>query len=414
MLKFIILFIIHIYAIASLNISFGPVKVGEKRMKIDLKNFSLVGERKNEEISSKIYRGSTQWIRTKENILAPRALVSIDVRSEKTVSLKYQGKNTVLQGVNKKNIKVYVNIFDPEPMEIYEDDKLLDRLRLHSKIKLSKKEGHLIDYSCSAYGVEIEGLDDQYVSVGCLNETFGKMGKEYNRLSLTWSTTNYYLENGARSPFVSIIMNKSPIVMSMINDEGDKRKVVIKTKYHKRYHRLKTAFGLGPYTFKAISGEAEQETTIAPAVMLYGKWDLTKDTSFRFFDALIYNKSLFNNAGFYFAYDLAYALDGRFKIVPLLGAQVLTNKYDSNSKATHRILYPQGFEALYKHAFGIENYNIVYGMFLSTDSEETYDNAWIRWGKGYFWELNYIRWGRDGDESSMWGLSIGLPLGQYF
>ena len=411
------LFLFSLYSLpswASLNISFGPVKVGEKRIKIDLKNFGLIKEKNNKTISSKIYRGSTQWIRTKENILAPRALVSISVKSDKTISLKYQGKNTVLQGTKKKNIKLYVNVFDPTPMEIYEGSQLIDRLRLQSNIKLTNKKGHLIDYSCSSYGVEIEGLDDQYVSVGCLSETYGKMGNEYNRMSLTWSTTNFYLENGIRSPFVSIIMSNSPIVMTMINDNGERRNVTIKTKYKKRFHRLKTAFGFGPYSFKAINGESEQETTVAPAVMLYGKWDLTKDTSFRFFDALIYNKTLFNNAGFYFAYDLAYAFDGRFKIVPLLGAQVLTNKYDSDSKATHRILYPQGFEAVFKHAFGIQNYNIVYGMFLSTDSDETYDNAWIRWGKGYFWEVNYIRWGRDGDESSMWGLSIGLPLGQFF
>ena len=200
----------------------------------------------------------------------------------------------------------------------------------------------------------------------------------------------------------------------MINKNGEKRKVTIQTKFKPRYKRLKTAIGFGPYAFKAIAGNEEKETTIAPAFMLYAKWDLTQETSFRFFDAFIANETIFNNAGFYFAYDLAKAFDGRFKVVPLLGAQVLANKYDKNSKTTDRILYPQGFEAIYKHAFGIENYNIVYGMFLSTDSEETYDNAWLRWGKGYFWELNYIRWGRDNEKSSMWGLSVGIPTGSYF
>ena len=45
------------------------------------------------------------------------------------------------------------------------------------------------------------------------------------------------------------------------------------------------------------------------------------------------------------------------------------------------------------HAFGIDGFLVNYGMFLSPDSNVQYNNIWIRWGKKYFWEINYIDWG---------------------
>ena len=72
------------------------------------------------------------------------------------------------------------------------------------------------------------------------------------------------------------------------------------------------------------------------------------------------------------------------------------------------MIYPQGFEILYKHAF-IENYNLAYGMFLSTNSEK-YTNAWFRYGKKNFLELNYITWGHEQSQIKMWGLSVGIPF----
>ena len=76
--------------------------------------------------------------------------------------------------------------------------------------------------------------------------------------------------------------------------------------------------------------------------------------------------------------------------------------------------FKQGFEAVYYHPFGLENYIFVYGMFISTSSEEGYNNIWIRFGKKIFWELNYIDWDYRGQYSSMWGLSVGIPLAQFF
>ena len=120
---------------AALDISFGKVQVGEKRIPIDLSRFALEGESASDKINYKIFKNSTQWIRTENNILAPRALISLSVKSDETISLKYEGKTSILQGKKIKNIKIYVNIFDPEIIEIYEGKEVIERLTLVSRIK---------------------------------------------------------------------------------------------------------------------------------------------------------------------------------------------------------------------------------------------------------------------------------------
>mgnify|MGYP000223640763 CR=1 FL=1 len=397
-----------------ISISFGPVKLGEKRIDIDLANFKIEKEHKSDLVKTRIIKNSTQWIRTADNLLTPRALVSISVKSKQTVSLLHQGKSIILQGSDIKNTKLYLNIFNPGDIKVFLGKNNIESLRLSSKTIVKNKKGHLIDYTCSSYSIEIEGLDDQYLSLGCNMERVGKIGKERSRLILSWSTTNYKLLSTQGSPYTSVLMNNQPITFNMVNSKGDTRSVKISAKFSKRFNRLKMAVGLGPYSLKTKDGARISSTKIAPAFMLYGKWDLTSASSLRGFNAFVANKSYFNNAGLYFAYDLATALDNRFKLVPLLGAQVLTFKYDSNSKTSNKIIYPQGFEATYKHIFGIKNYHMTYGMFLSTQTDEKYDNIWLRWGRGYFWELNYIRWGRDNRDATTMGISIGIPIGKYF
>jgi hypothetical protein len=403
-----------VLAQAPISISFGPVQIGEKRIKINLDNFQVKATKNTDIIKARIIKGTTQWIRTKENFLSPRVLVSISVKSQKTVSLKHHGKNLILQGDSVKNGKLYLNIFDPQEIKVFVGNEQIDQLILNSNVKLSNKKGHLIDYSCSYFGIDVQGLDDQYLSLGCRMERVGPIGKERSRLVLTWSTTNYVLESEQRSPFTSVLMSSDAININMINAQGERRQVKISAKFKKRFHRLKLALGLGPYGMDSKEGLKQEKDQIAPAVMLYGKWDLTPESSFRGFNALLKSKSLFNNAGLYFAYDIATAFDNRFKLVPLLGAQYLTYKFDSNSKTNNKFIYPQGFEAVFKHIFGIKNYHMTYGMFLSTQTDETYDNIWLRWGRGYFWELNYIRWGRDNQEVETYGLSVGFPIGNFF
>ncbi len=47
---------------------------------------------------------------------------------------------------------------------------------------------------------------------------------------------------------------------------------------------------------------------------------------------------------------------------------------------------------------------------MSPDAALDYNNIWVRFGKGIFYELNYIKWAAEGSSTESYGLSIGLPL----
>ena len=136
--------------------------------------------------------------------------------------------------------------------------------------------------------------------------------------------------------------------------------------------------------------------------------------SIRGFDAAVWKKSTFNNAGVYFASDIASILDGKLTITTLLGMQHLYFQFDKKYETISEPIFPQGIEFLYKHAFGIKNYIVSGGAFISPSETIDYQNIWIRWGKNYFWELNYIYWGKDQFDAGMYGLSIGLPFKGFF
>ena len=202
--------------------------------------------------------------------------------------------------------------------------------------------------------------------------------------------------------------------MEVFNAVGEKSDVIIKAKLPKNIHRLKTALGLGPYLFEANDRLSYQNEKVAPAWMLYGNYELLNTTSIRFFNATVKNEALFNNGGVYFAYELANVFDGRFQLVPLLGFQLLSFDYNKSTATRHKIIYPQGFEAVYKHAFGLANWHLVYGMFISSSDEEPYKNLWLRFGKKWFGEVNYIEWQAGVYKVKTYGLSVGIPFLSFF
>ena len=51
---------------------------------------------------------------------------------------------------------------------------------------------------------------------------------------------------------------------------------------------------------------------------------------------------------------------------------------------------------------------------LKYKSEIDYKNIWIRAGKKYFWELNYIQWSQNGRSAKSFGLSVGIPFMSFF
>jgi hypothetical protein len=399
-------------------VSFGPVEIGESRIPINLNDFWILPIIESNIVQAKFVQESVQWIRTKNNLLTPRARLRISVKSTATnMHIKYLNQTIILAKRNDQlYTELYINLFSPGDIDIYQGDKKIETYTVEAKNKRKDQETQVIDYSCAKYGLEVVGLDNEYISLGCRLERLGKWSKSRPRLEVTWTATNFRLADGSPPPYVAFLHDSSPLELTLFNPRGETRKMFIKTKLPKRLRRLKTAWGIGPYPFTAEQSGTKKDWKITPALFLYGKFEFTEDTttSFKFFNGLLYNgTSLFNNAGLYFSYEIATALDHRISFSPLIGAQVLTFKFDQNFDTNTDLIYPQGLEVAYRHAFGIKNYSIVYGMFLPFSDNDKYNNVWLRWGKGYFWEVNYIGWESDGRKSSTYGLSIGLPLASF-
>ncbi len=414
-MKYLIFFLFCLISTQTFAQTFNLAKfsIGESRIKLDQSEFEI----KNSDSAINVYfiSDSVQWIRNESNLLVPRSMVGIQIKSEEqNILLRYLNK-TIIPSKRDSYFytELYVDLFNPKIIEIFKSDKLLDKITFVAKGTKDAKSKQLIDYSCVPYQLSIEGIDDEYLSVGCKMEAVGKMFQQKPRLEVTISSTNLISENGDRPPYTIYLNDNSPVLFKLKDDQGKLKNITVKAIIPNRLSRLKLAAGIGPYIYNSEKLNATTNGQIAPSYMLYGKFDLTPTTSFKAFDALVYAKTLFNNSGMYFSYDLAEIFDGRILINTLLGFQGLHYKYDKASDTKFEMLYPQGFEVIYKHAFGIENKHLTYGMFLSTDSNE-YTNAWIRYGGRFFWELNYINWAHTPNKISMYGLSIGFPVFEAF
>jgi hypothetical protein len=319
--------------------------------------------------------------------------------------------NAIVIPVRNENFfttQIYVDLFNPDTALVYSGMDLMDKIVIEARATLNARSKQLIDYSCAPYNLKLEGIDSEYLSIGCKMNRLGKFGSEYPRLEITLSSTNLRTMNDAKPPYTIFLEDNSPVELKMKGVDQKIKTFHLEALIPKRLNRLKTSVGFGPYIYQSDFQNDKQLSNLAPSLMIYGKFDINETSSFKAFDALLYSKSRFNNSGLYFSYDLADAFDGRVLINALLGFQGLHYKYSNDTPTEFKLIYPQGFEVIYKHAF-IENYHLTYGMFLSTSSE-SYTNAWIRYGKSSFLELNYINWGHDKSHIKMLGLSIGIPF----
>ena len=393
--------------------NFGRHTIGESRIPLALNDFKISNS--HQDVQTKIVADSLQWIRNESNLLIPQILVAIMIKRP-TSQIHLETNGLTILPVKKSEYfytELFIDLFNPGDVAIFDGKDKIDTIIVSSNKSVANKS-QLIDYSCAPYNVRLHGLDDDYLSIGCKLHRQGKWGEETPRLELTFSTTNLRMQNGASSPYKIYLQDNGAVELTLIDREQKEHQIKIEATLPKRLQRLKTAFGFGPYSFKSAESSNETGPKWAPSVMLYGKLDLTDVTSLKVFDALLYSKTLFNNSGLYFSYDLAEAFDSRLVFNALLGFQGLHFRYDSKSNTQFRLIYPQGFEVTWKHLLGKENLHLTYGMFISTDKSEDYTNAWIRVGTKTFWEINYIDWKYQNSKVSTWGLSMGIPLANFF
>lgn len=399
------------------SISFGPMVIGENRIPLQASDF-IIRTNGDLPVEANLQEETLQWIRYNKTLLLPRMKIVLKVPKESAARLHviYGGKTLLFQQDKDFSfISFYFSLFDPSPISIFRQGKLASTLRLDSRNRKSaEQERTLIDYSCAPYGLNITGINNEFFSAGCLSTHQGNFGDETSTLEVLWISPDLELAGNPPAPYVINMKAGIPAQIEVEDKKGEIRTLTISANFPHRFHRLKTALGFGPYIYQSFESKIEGKRTYAFPIMLYGNLTLAPSSSIRFFDAFIYNKSNFNNAGAYFAYDLGSALDNRFKIIPLLGLQAISFRQADGGKSYSSLLYPQGFEFVYSHAFGLKNYSLVYGMFISTASSEPYKNLWIRFGRKVFGELNYISWKKNGHYAKTWGLSIGLPFFSIF
>lgn len=399
-------------------ITYGDVSLGDHRIKLNINDFIISKNLKNKlKVEATLIKNSIQWVRVGGVLLKPRARIKIKIKGPAgRYHFGYENQNILLHQNGKfAEAEFFISLFQPEDVIVYQYDKLIGNIIVHPKTIIGKKrKTHVIDYSCFRYKVEIIGLDNEFISVGCKDQPVGKMGSENTMLEVYWTSADYSLLDHAKAPYLATFTNNDPVELTVVNRWGKIKKIKIRAKVPKRFHRLKTAIGLGPYAYYTQEDGAESPSEIVPAVMFYAKFDLNKKNSLRLFDALLYKESLFNNFGVYHANDVAKILDKKITITTLLGFQGMSFKFSSDSELFNQFIFPQGIEINYMHAFGIDGFLVNYGMFLSPDSNVKYNNIWIRWGKRYFWEINYIDWGFEDRYAKTWGLSIGIPFKQFF
>lgn len=414
-----LLFSLHIFGQDEVvsDISFGPVVLGENRIDLKSDDFQVVHKKhySNLSVRSNLLDDTLQWVRTNGVLLSPRMKLRIELNVQSgDIFLKHNSNTIFPVWKDKKMVtEISVGLFLPNKIDIFYKDVNVHTLYVKPAEKI-KGQRHLIDYSCAPYNLQLTGFDDDYLSVGCYLNKAGKIGHERGFLEVQMISPTLFTSNKSSAPFFFNLYSKSISKATFVDDKGKEKQVRVSATISERAHRLKTAVGFGPYSFTTRYEGHGASTNITSPIMLYGKFDMTLKTSLRAFDALFYDKNFFNNFGLYFAYDVGEAFDKRFIATPLLGIQAITHKSKFRNGNYSKIIYPQGIEFLYRHAFGKKNLNIVYGMFFSPSSEENYKNVWVRAGKKIFYELNYFSWKEGARYSKAYGFSLGIPLAQFF
>ena len=396
-------------------ISFGVVRLAEDRLPINVKAFKIIKSGKMD-VKARMIKDSIQWVRYDHVLLLPRVLIHVVFKSEEQANYVWEYNHQKIIPLYNPQSKIYhakifISLFEALPLTLFYGKNEVSKIRIFpSETKVSK----LIDYSCAPYSLYITGLESDYLSVGCKIQRTGKFGKEEPYLEVIFTSASYRLKDDSDPPYIVAFSKTGEARIKLENIEGKEEEIRISAKLPERLPRLKLAIGLGPYTLHTNNSSGKSINQIAPTAMLYGNFSLNESNSLRFFDSYSKNISLFHNWGVYYAWDLANFCDERCLLTSLIGVQGLDFKYNSNDSGVSEAIYPQGFEFIYKHPFGNLNYKFSYGMFASLSGPYSYNNMWIRYGKSYFWELNYIDWKKENRDASMWGISVGFPVTSFF
>lgn len=401
-------------------LSFEQDVISDGDLQIQLRDFNFHSS--NSDFTVEMNEDSLKWRRNELQHLNP--FVKVQIKTSlvpETHVIQYQSQ--IYSSSKTDSNSVYTidyNLFQPQPILILHPSTSVQIGIIKVEIQsASTRQPILVDHSCVPQNLTIKlisTIKPVYMTTRCQLDSYGRHGSETSVLivSLQSPQLNFGTEKVPSDSIQVRLHNSQSSHVQARELSGSLHAIEVTATLPKRFHRLKTALGFGPYIYQTKDAISTKDQVITPSYMLYGKYDLTGLSSIKFFDALIATETVFNNSGVYYSYDLASALDQRLIVNALLGVQGIHYRFPGDSSIDFTTTAPQGFEIVYKHAFGFKNYNFMYGGFFSTNPSEPYINTWVRYGKGYFWELNYIKWEFEQKQISMFGLSVGIPFLQFF
>lgn len=388
------------------------VFVGEDHPLFDLADFPVTAE--GDGVSARWIEGSVKWIRGEDGVPLPRARLLVRVAGGGL--LRYRGRTVLLQADpdGGGSVELFVPLLEGGIVLVERDGKSAGRVTVATRAATATplESRHAIDHSCSPWRVSVTGLDDSFLSMNCRMTPVGRLGREQPLLEARWAG----IGGAAMS---ADLRDGRPAKATIPGPDGAPREVSISATLPERVHRLRLAWGAGPYSLKTSEHAGNGA---AGGAMLYANLRLRNEggLSLRAFDAAVSQSPaqtpFFNNLGLYFAYDAAQVWDSRLRLTALLGVQSVTYAPQGLAHAGvyDQALFPQGFEVSYFDAFGRRNRTLSGGLFLQPVTNKPYQNFWIRYGSSWFGELNYLSWRSYDRRAKMFGVSVGAPLAQLF
>jgi hypothetical protein len=180
-------------------------------------------------------------------------------------------------------------------------------------------------------------------------------------------------------------------------------------------HNQGVSAGLGPYAFH-FQGAGEEVRSWQGIATLYGSHFISDSMRIVEFGALTLEKHLSSDFGLYLYFEQFRFLDRRLAINLLIGGHAVGFK--SLGKFQLVTSLPQGFELVYTDAIKRGNNLTLGGFFYPPIAGNSYYNGWLRWGRIWFAEINYIAWQAESQgqsySSESFGLSFGFPLFRYW
>jgi hypothetical protein len=364
------------------------------------------------------FKDGIRWERSKENILMPFVKVRFQARDNGNANLhyRYDGVTYLPQSVGGIFFTdINVSIFDNQKILVFHEGVQDGEIRVELISSTFKDKTVLMDYSCSGFNLKVHGIDRSFMSIGCQFIKEMSDGKIVPTLRVNWISNEYRTLDSFNGPYSVTFSEGREARFQVKNDQGKRKEIRLQVSFPKSLNRLKTSVGLGPYFYNSKHRDVHVNSQLLPSLMFYGNYFLNNIHSLKFFEAVIMKESVFNHTGLYLGSELGKFYDDRLIISSLVGLQALSFRSKGGSDGLFtQIIYPQGAEIVMHHPFGLENYRFALGGFLSPQKDVIYRNFWTRFGSKVFVEFNYIDWEYGERSASMYGISVGFPLAQFF